>query len=232
LNNGLQSGSRSGNRAKRKKTNLILNSLIIIIIVIIVFVAYSIFSSGNNNASSKNDANNNSVKQSSSQKENNGAAKETSTSANDTNTSDSNTDTTNSTSSGDQQNGDTTSGSADESQAVVTEGGSSPNVEKTTENSDWKPVGTSQTGSHTPVYDTSSTDWKEMLNAISYATGLDQNNMIVWHLGRDRSVDNGSIGTVSSKDKKQKYNVYIQWVDGQGWKPTKVEQLTDNQNGN
>lgn len=64
-----------------------------------------------------------------------------------------------------------------------------------------------------------------MLKAISYATGLDQNNLTVWFLGRDNSTANGSIGTVSAKNSKQKYRVYIKWVDGKGWEPTKVEEL-------
>jgi hypothetical protein len=97
-----------------------------------------------------------------------------------------------------------------------------------TENPSWKPVGTSQSGEHTAVYDKGSADWQEMLNAISYATGLDQGNMTVYWLGRDKSTPNGSFSTVASKDNKQKYNVYIQWVDGQGWKPTKVEDISKN----
>jgi Domain of unknown function (DUF1510) len=51
--------------------------------------------------------------------------------------------------------------------------------------------------------------------------------MTVYWLGRDRSTTNGSIGTVASKDNQQKYKVYLQWVDGQGWKPTKVEELAE-----
>ncbi|MFL6560901.1 MAG: YrrS family protein, partial [Bacillus sp. (in: firmicutes)] len=116
---------------------------------------------------------------------------------------------------------------ADESQDVVTEGDGNSNVQTETENPSWQPVGTSQTGEHTAVYDKSSVDWQEMLNAISYATGLDQSNMTVYWLGRDKSTTNGSFGTVASKDNQQKYNVYLQWVDGQGWKPTKVEKLAE-----
>jgi len=228
MNNDFQSSSRSGYRAKRKKTNLLLNSLIIIVFVIIVFVAYSIFSSGNDKSSSKSDVQNTAVKQPSQKKQDNVASKEASTTTNDSTTSDGTNDTSNGTS-GNQQSGDSSTGNTDNSQTAAANDGSSTNV---TENPDWKSVGTTQSGSHTPVYDTSSQDWKEMLNAISYATGLDQNNMIVWHLGRDRSAENASVGTVSSKDKKKKFTVYIQWVDGQGWKPTKVEQVSDTQNGN
>ncbi|MDR7000366.1 YrrS family protein [Neobacillus niacini] len=213
--------SRSGYRAKRKKTNLILNSLIVIVIVLIVFVAIKIFASGGDSASPKKDVQHTAEKQTEQKKDQTEAAKETSTTTeNDTGSSDTSTD---GTTVENQQSGDTSTDGSDDSQTEATDDGSTTNDEKTTENKDGKPVGTTQTGEHTPVYDTSSKDWQEMLNAISSATGLDQSNMIVWHLGRDQSKQNASVGTVSSKDKKQNYTVYIEWVDGQGWKPTKVE---------
>ncbi|MBI0576437.1 YrrS family protein [Neobacillus cucumis] len=212
--------SRSGYRAKRKKTNLILNSLIVIVVVLIVFVAYKIFASGDDSASPKKDVQHTAEKQTEQKKDQNETAKETSTAAeNDTGSTDTSTD---GSTVEDQQNSDDTSTEGSDDSKVEDDGSTAD--EKTTENKDWEPVGTTQTGEHTPVYDTSSTDWQEMLNAISSATGLDQDNMIVWHLGRDRSKQNASVGTVSSKDKKQNYTVYIEWVDGQGWKPTKVEE--------
>jgi hypothetical protein len=68
-------------------------------------------------------------------------------------------------------------------------------------------------------------DWQEMLQAISYATGVDQSNMTVWFLGNNGP--NKSVGTISTKDQSEKYRVYIDWVDGQGWKPVKVEVLNE-----
>ncbi|MDQ0197202.1 DUF1510 family protein [Neobacillus ginsengisoli] len=219
MSKDLQSGSRSGSRAKRKKTNIILNGLIVIVLALIIFVAYNIFSSGNDKAST------NKVSSAGAQKQTlHKESKKSSTAAKDNNSSD---NTSSGNANAEQSTEASTPGTVDNSQAVVTEGGSTPNVTKSVENPDWKPVGTSQTGQHTPVYDSSSTDWQEMLSAISYATGLDQSNMTVWFLGRDKSTGSGSVGTVSSKDKQQKYKVYIQWVDGQGWKPTKVEVLSD-----
>lgn len=216
MSKDFQSGSRSGNRAKRKKTNLVLNGLIVLVLALIIFVAYNIFSSGNNNATTKKDSSTTAQKQ---------ALHKESKKNNTATTGNNNSDTTSSV--GGQTAEASTPGTVDQSQAVVTNGGSTPNVTKTIENPDWKSVGTSQSGQHTTVYDSSSTDWQEMLSAISYATGIDQSNMTVWFLGRDKSTGNGSVGTVSSKDTKQKYKVYIQWVDGQGWKPTKVEQLSN-----
>ncbi|PGY07510.1 YrrS family protein [Bacillus sp. AFS031507] len=228
MTNDLNSNSRSGYRSKRKKTNIVLNSLIIVVLLLIIFVAYNIFATGNDNASPKKESTK------TEQKDNKDEQKESETVT--TNDDDSVTDpaaeeelsedaATTEDSSTSEDN--TTPEGADESQAVVTEGDGNSNVVKATENPAWQPVGTSQTGEHTPVYDQSSADWQEMLNAISYATGLDKGNMTVYWLGRDRSTTNGSFGTVASKDKQQKFNVYLQWVDGQGWKPTKVEELAE-----
>ncbi|MGZ4160686.1 MAG: DUF1510 family protein [Neobacillus sp.] len=217
MSNDFQSGSRSGTRAKRKKTNIILNGLIVIVLALIIFVAYNIFSSGDDKASTNKEGSSTAQKQTlhKESKKSNTAKK-------------SNNNTDNTTSANEEQSAEaSTPGTADQSQAVVTDGGSTPNVTKSIENPDWKPAGTSQTGQHTTVYDSSSADWQEMLNAITSATGLDRSNMTVWFLGRDKSTTNGSVGTVSSKDKQQKYKVYLQWVDGQGWKPTKVEELSE-----
>ncbi len=217
MNHDFQDNSRSQYRSKRKKTNRILNSLIIIVLLLIAVVAYSIFSSGNNKTASKK-SEPKTAKVDSAQTKNTNQKEKSSDSKN--------LDETSATQDSNTANSTADLNGADNSNAVVTQGGSSPNVNQTIENPDWKPVGTSQTGQHSTVYDSNSADWQEMLKAISYATGLDQSNMTVWFLGRDRSTADGSVGTVSSKDKQQKYRVYIQWVDGQGWKPTKVEKLS------
>ena len=227
MSNDFNSNSRSGYRAKRKKTNLVLNGLIVIVLLLIIFVAYTIFSSGNDKAATKKDHPiTKTVKKSQSKNNSKDTAKSQQSSDNtsENNSSDQASDQNNS----DNQQSDAAQATSesDQTQAVVTNGGSSSNVVKTIENPAWKPVGTSQTGAHTPTYDSESVDWQEMLNAISYATGLDQGNMIVNFLGRDKSTTNASIGTVSSKDKQQKYKVYIKWVDGQGWQPTRVEELS------
>ncbi|MEO2074552.1 MAG: YrrS family protein [Bacillus sp. (in: firmicutes)] len=219
MTNDFNSNSRSGNRAKRKKTNLVLNSLIILVLLLIIFVAYNIFASGNDNAVPKKESPKTEQKNTE-QKETQTKKKEKSKTE-DENSSDSTLE--------DEQQSEeaATTEQPDESQAVVTEGGSSSNVLKTIENPSWKPVGTTQSGEHTSVYDTNSVDWQEMLQAISYATGLDGSNMTVYWLGRDKSTQNGSFATVASKDKQQKYNVYLQWVDGEGWMPTRVEELAE-----
>jgi cytoskeletal protein RodZ len=217
LSNDFHSGSRSGYRAKRKKTNLILNSLIVIVLALIVIVAFSIFSSGEEKASSKNEPKTE-EKQTTTKDDNAKENKEKQTEEKQSGNEDEDED---------KKEEDSTSEEADDSEAIVTEGDGTSNVVKTVENPAWKPVGTEQTGAHNPVYDSASVDWQEMLKAISYATGLEQSTMTVYWLGRDQSTTNGSVGTVYSKETQEKYRVYIQWVDGKGWMPTKVEELSE-----
>ncbi|MEH6989033.1 YrrS family protein [Cytobacillus firmus] len=212
--------SRFGKREKRKKTNIILNSLIALVIILIIVVSAKIFFGGNNDQALPAD------EQTASESKQNEKNKEDK--GNDI-----------------EQNKDKDVEKADkeseeeeketeekaekepeeDKEQVVTEGGSGPDVEKTIENPAWKPVGTSQTGEHTAVYDQNHADWQEMLSAISYATGVDQGNMTVWFLGNNGP--NSSVGTISTKDQSEKYRVYIDWVDGEGWKPSRVEVLNE-----
>jgi cytoskeletal protein RodZ len=217
MNNDFQSGSRSTYRAKRKKTNIILNSLIAIVLALILFVAYTIFLSGDDKAAPKKEDTKTTENQSSEKvakdTEKSDAAKE---SEEESDTEENSVEESEEASAPEQE---------DDSQAIITEGDGSSNIVRTIENPAWKPVGTVQTGEHTPVYDSSSVDWQEMLKAISYATGLEESNMTLYWLGRDKTTGTGSFSTVASKDKQQKYNVYLEWVDGEGWRPTKVEEL-------
>ncbi|MEH7112015.1 YrrS family protein [Neobacillus niacini] len=218
MSNDFQSGSRSSYRAKRKKTNIILNSLIVLVLALIFFVAYTIFLSGDDKAATKkvepkteNQAANTKDKDVEKKKEDKGTAEET---AGEESTEEDSEEV-------------TAPEKEDDSQAVVTEGDGSSNVLKTIENPSWKPVGTVQTGEHAPSYDEASVDWQEMLKAVSYATGLEESNMTLYWFGRDKKSGSGYFSTVASKDKTFKYNVFLQWVDGKGWKPVKVEELSE-----
>ncbi|WP_436373062.1 YrrS family protein [Cytobacillus sp. BC1816] len=213
--------SRFGKREKRKKTNIILNSLIALVIVLIIVVSAKIFFGGNNdqavpadeqtaseskqNESNREDQDNDIEQDKSKDKEK--ADKESDKEDKKA------------------EEKKAEDESEEDKEQVVTEGGSGPDVEKTIENPAWKPVGTSQSGEHTAVYDQNHVDWQEMLSAISYATGIEQGNMTVWFLGNNGP--NSSVGTISTKDKSEKYRVYIDWVDGEGWKPSKVEVLNE-----
>ncbi|MBY0123879.1 DUF1510 family protein [Bacillus sp. S/N-304-OC-R1] len=221
--------SRSGSRGKRRKTNLILNLLIGLVILLIIIVSSVIFFGGSNNentAGKANDKKDNQIQENESSSDDQSEIDNNNTDSDAQETAQTNIE------SEDQDSSDDTTNNSPEKQdpapaneedAVVTDGGEGDNVKKTIENSSWKPIGTSQAGEHTSVYDADSVDWAEMLQAISYATGISQDNMTVWFLGNNGH--NKSVGTISSKDQQEKYRVYIEWVDGQGWKPTKVEEV-------
>jgi Domain of unknown function (DUF1510) len=113
-----------------------------------------------------------------------------------------------------------------DSSAQVEEG-TEPNVEKTIVHPDWEPVGTEQSGEHVSSYDPGSQDWQEKVKALSYATGIPENNMTVWYIEGNGGPQK-SIGTVTEKGGSTAYRVYLQWTDGQGWQPTKVEELKEN----
>ncbi|WP_462412299.1 YrrS family protein [Neobacillus sp. Marseille-QA0830] len=223
--------SRSGYRAKRRKTNIVLNGLIILVLALIIIVAYNVFASGDDeNAASSTKETPKTEQKATVNKDESKTSTKTDKSDEDSQktakTEDEASDESD-TAATDEEEEASASDQADQTQATVTAGGSSSNVISTTINPSWKPVGTSQAGQHTAVYDENSADWQEMLKAISYATGIDQGNMTVYWLGRDRSTSNGSFATVATKDKTKKYNVYLQWVDGQGWQPTKMEELSE-----
>ncbi|MDQ0414503.1 MULTISPECIES: YrrS family protein [Mesobacillus] len=213
----LNEGMRSRQRAKRRKTNLILNSLIVIVILLIGIVSYNIFFSNekgavdqNNVTAKKDQASASPEKQAS---KNNATAKEDKSSE--------------TSAEGSNSEKAKTASSEEQADPVVTEGGSDANVKQTIENPGWKPVGTTQTGDHTPAFDESTVDWQEMILAYSYATGIDKNNMTLWW-NENGGAPNTAVGTISEKGSDQTFRVWIQWVDGEGWKPVKVEELIQN----
>ena len=112
----------------------------------------------------------------------------------------------------------------EEASEVIIEDPSS-NVIKEVINPSWQPIGTTQSEPHVTTFDKNSVDWKEMLDAISYATGLPHSEMIVWFIGNNGP--NKAVATISTKDQQKYYKVYIEWVEQQGWKPTKVQHLKE-----
>lgn len=203
---------RSEMRSKRRRTNMILNGLIALVLLLIIIVSVSIFANDDeaemqqdqaveNKASNSKDAADNKTNQ------DQGASKQSKVSQEDADDQDT--------------DADIDSDKVDNS-AVVTEGGGD-NVQRTIVNSDWEPIGTSQTGPNS----TESVDWDERVKALAYAIGADESNMTVWYLSRDGG-PNKSIGTVTENGNPQAYRVYLEWQDGDGWMPVKVEELIEN----
>ncbi|MCM3669978.1 YrrS family protein [Mesobacillus maritimus] len=205
--------SRAQKLAKRRKTNLILNGLITIVLVLIVFVTVRIFFSDSQSDQIESETAATVAENTDEQKESTaGTSKENEEKQ----------EQKEETSSSDEEEAEPEQ--EEDGELIVTEGGDSPDVKQTIVDPNWKPVGTTQTGEHAAVYDDSSVDWQEMLKAISYATNIDVNNMTVWRLGNNGSPQH-AIGTVSEKGGSTTYRVAIEWVDGEGWKPVKMEEL-------
>ncbi|MFJ5965399.1 DUF1510 family protein [Bacillus sp. NPDC093026] len=217
--------SRFEHRDKRRKANMVLNILIGIVVVLILVVASSLLifnkpkdtdvanepsktapASSDNKQTTDED-----VKDQNKDKSDDSDAKKEDSSDQDDDTKITNDDE-------DQPNKDALK------DAKETDGGKISDVDKTYENDDWKPIGTEQTGSHTATYDSKSEDWKEMLKAMSYATGIPEDQMTVIWLGNNGGPQDAK-GTIRDKSTGQRYRVEMTWVDEKGWKPVKVEKL-------
>lgn len=87
----------------------------------------------------------------------------------------------------------------------------------------WSPIGTEQTGPHTTKYEDGSQDRIEIKRAASMVTGIPEDELIeIW-------IGNGGhqkvVATVSNRAQTENYRVFMSWVDGEGWQPTKLETL-------
>ncbi|MGG0848154.1 DUF1510 family protein [Peribacillus simplex] len=116
---------------------------------------------------------------------------------------------------------------AGDAELVEVEGSGDGNVAATYTSEGWKPVGTEQSGEHTTSFEKGSVDWNEMSKAIANGAGIDEGSMRLWWLQNGGS-PNTAIGTVSEGDNPKTFRVHIEWVDGSGWKPVKVEELKSN----
>lgn len=202
---------RSQARAKRRKTNFILNSLIGLVILLIIIVSVSIFSG---NDEGQGQPKNQTAEKSTAGSESKEIAKK-------------DLETT-------QVKQDSKKAAGEEKKAkeekdaenseTVEEGGG-PNVKRTITNPGWKPVESTQA----QPYSSEQTDWSERVSALSEALGFEADNMTIWYMGRSGENPNQSVGTVTAKDNPQQaYRVYLEWQDGSGWKPVKVEELIEN----
>lgn len=218
----LYEGPRSERRAKRKKVNRILNILIILVVVLIVFFGGKLIFGDKNvdESASPNQTNqpaDNEGKAASDDSKDNDSKKEE---AADKQKSDESEQEAN------EENKDQQKAPESDESVVVTEGDPESNILQTIVNPAWKPIGTTQAEPHSIDYTENSVDRNEMEMAASYATGFDRSDMVVWWLGRNGG--NSITATVSSKTTKQVQRIYLDWVPSEGWKPTKVEELKEN----
>lgn len=90
----------------------------------------------------------------------------------------------------------------------------------------WEPIGTEQEGPHTMNFDNGSQDRIEIKRAASMVTKIPESEMVEWWVGNNG--DQKAIATVSHKAETEVYRVFLSWIDNEGWQPTKVELLIEN----
>ncbi len=232
--------SRVGRRKERKRSSNLLNILIGVVIVLIIVVATTIVLSNDsdetadgkehgNEAISKDNPSEDTkdddqvIDDDNTVEDENLAAEDNQSESSDNTESDKSDESkTNKDTDKDKEN----SGDSSDSDGSVTSVPSEDElVAESVVNSAWEPIGTTQTGDHVSQYTIESVDWDEKKQALAYATGLPKDSMIFWKI-KNGGGPQKSIGIVSSRDSVEKYRVYLEWVDGQGWKPVKMEVLT------
>lgn len=197
--------SRSALRAKRRKTNIILNTLIAVVIILILVVGGNIFFGGDNTEKQTSPSNSEETKK------NDQPADEKNVQTEDNTKEDVPAD------EKDEEDGKLEERESDEA-----------NVEKVLVNPAWKPIGTDQVSGHQSSYNMGTTDWNEKLKAAAYAVDIPVDNMTAWWVTGGDNRENQAELTVSAKGSDETYRVYIEWVDGEGWKPVEVKKLIQN----
>ncbi|UOQ47355.1 DUF1510 family protein [Gracilibacillus caseinilyticus] len=90
----------------------------------------------------------------------------------------------------------------------------------------WQPVDSEQT-EPAMTFEKGSVDWQEMKKAVEVATGIPVGEQVVWYLGRAGNQQaEATVSPTSNQD--QTYRVSLKWAEGQGWQPTLVEELMEN----
>ena len=215
-------------RKKGRNRNKLLNSMIAVVVILIVVATVAIFS-GN-----KSDKGPSDIEETANGPVNDDVAEDVEDDEKDNGSEDSNPTTEEDTSEpantietdqADKADETTTGDVGDETGSITSVPSDDAIIAETVIDSAWKPVGTTQTGDHVSLYDGKSVDWNEKKQALAYATGLAQDSMIFLKI-KNGGGPQKSIGIVSSRDSTQKYRVYLEWVDGEGWKPVKMDKLT------
>ena len=215
----MEQTSRAERKIKRRKTNRILNTAIAVVVLLIIIVGFTIFAGGNDEepAAPEETKQDQTAAVSDEETEEETTEETTEEPVETEKTAD------------DEKLEEKTEEKPSDEEVVISEG-TEPNVDQEIVNPNWKGVGTSQTGQHTSSFETDSTDWQEKEQALSYATGIPLSDMTVWYISGNGP--RAAIGTVSPKSNQDEaYRVYIEWVDGEGWKPTKVQKLEENDKG-
>lgn len=217
--------SRLDQRNHKRKKNNILNILIGIVILLIIIVTVNIVTGDNDEDSANTSKTKSEQVEESTENESENEEKEKESEevvGSSTESADSSSSTEETTTETEENENTETEGNEDST--MTTEPSNDSNVESVVIDSGWQPIGTEQSGEHVSSYNSSSVDWDEKVKALAYGANLDPSNMYVKYLGNGGSPQK-SIGTVTSKDGSEIYRISLEWVDGEGWKPTKKEIL-------
>lgn len=217
--------SRLDQRNHKRKKNNILNILIGIVILLIIIVTVNIVTGDNDEDSANTSKTKSEQVEESTENESENEEKEKESEevvGSSTESADSSSSTEETTT--ETEENENTETEDNEDSTVTTEPSNDSNVESVVIDSGWQPIGTEQSGEHVSSYTSSSVDWDEKVKALAYGANLDPSNMYVKYLGNGGSPQK-SIGTVTSKDGSEIYRISLEWVDGEGWKPTKKEIL-------
>lgn len=221
----LYEGPRFQNRARRRKIRLIVAAIAAIIGIFIIIGIVNIFSGGNEEANGTPEKTNDAEQAIDS---NDDTADDFETNEDSLSSDNQESMTDDSTSNGSSSDDNHSEHSAINDDDTVSHA-ASPSESQVigTIQDDWEAVGTEQAGDHVTDFTKGSQDWNEMTTAVSSATGLSADNMIVWWMGNG-GASNKAVSTVSSKDKQTYYRVQLEWVNNAGWKPVLVEQIDGN----
>jgi cytoskeletal protein RodZ len=222
-------GSRYGRTTKRKKSNLILNVLIGLVFIFIIFLGTQLFfgKSDDKQVSTNEQELNESAEKNDDKaaEEESGPEGEEDAALEEEEESDSKPeDEEKPTDEEDAEENTDENTENEDSETEVSENSDDPNVIKTMTNPGWGPVGTSQSEPHTSIYNEGHVDWDEKLKAVSAATGLASGDYTLYFLGNGGS-EHHSVASIKNKASGENFKVYLEWVTGKGWKPTKVEQV-------
>ncbi|MFB5662158.1 DUF1510 family protein [Alteribacillus sp. HJP-4] len=255
-NRGFGDDSRSELR-KRKRMNRILNAAIGVVAVLIIFFAVQLLMSGDDEEVADDTENEQVDEQESSDENDNSDSEEESSApdsepdtndnteqespSNNNDNNDNNEEANREESSEDDDSEDSSSEEEDSSSSDEDteeqedsdneEGDSGPQVpEGGGPDGDWEPIGTEQSGSYSHTgdkFEKGSQNWTEMEMALQYATGLSDDEMILWRV--ENSGETEVVGTVSNNDNRNTpYEVRMEFVEGEGWQPQEVSQLDSN----
>jgi cytoskeletal protein RodZ len=198
----MKRNERYQSRLEKRKQNRFLNIAIGLVFLLIVVVAFNLFSGDENETASTNE-----TEQSSEKNDSNNKSIEMETEKDDSAQSEQKEEDSRSEEETDAETG------TEEEASIEPEGGGPKGP--------WEPIGTTQAEPHQKSYDDQSQDWKEMVQALSYATDIPEGQMTIFWLGNGGGPDL-SKGTVQSKTDGAKYDVILQWIPEKGWQPTSV----------